>query len=54
MLPVEVNLDAYRFAKQNDLFLVIYHDLRMDNVDKVKNKSLKAQKYIERDKASVA
>ena len=41
-------------AKQNDLSVVIYHDLMMYNVDKVMNKSLKALKYIERDKASVA
>ena len=33
VLPVEVNLDAYRLAKQNDLSAVMYHDLMMDNVD---------------------
>jgi hypothetical protein len=31
MLPIEVNLDAYRLAKQNDLLAVVYHDLMMDN-----------------------
>jgi hypothetical protein len=30
MLPIEVNLDAYRLAKQNDLSAVVYHDLMMD------------------------
>ena len=33
VLPVEVNLDAYRLAKQNDLSAVDYHDLMMDNID---------------------
>ena len=26
VLPIEVNLDAYRLAKQNDLSVVDYHD----------------------------
>jgi len=33
VLPVEVNLDAYRLAKQNDLSAVDYYDLMMDNID---------------------
>jgi hypothetical protein len=33
VLPIEVNLDAYRPAKQNDLSVVIYHDLMIDNID---------------------
>ena len=33
VLPVEINLDAYRLAKQNDLSAVDYYDLMMDNVD---------------------
>ena len=28
VLPVEVNLDAYKLAKQNDLSVVDYYDLR--------------------------
>ena len=35
MLPVEVNLDAYGLAKQNDLSTIMYHDLMMDNIDEV-------------------
>ena len=35
ILPVEVNLDAYRFARQNDLDVGEYHDLMMDNIDEV-------------------
>ena len=54
MLPVKVNLDAYRLAKQNDLSVVVYHDLMMDNIDEVTNVRLKALKEIEKDKARVA
>ena len=35
MLPVEVNLDAYRLAKQNILSAVMYHDLMMNNINEV-------------------
>jgi dihydroneopterin aldolase len=51
VLPVEVNLDAYRFAKQNDLSAIVYHDLMMDNIDEVTDVRLKALKEIEKDKA---
>jgi hypothetical protein len=54
MLPVEVNLDAYRFAKQNDLSAIVYHDLMMDNINEVTDVRLKALKEIEKDKARVA
>ena len=54
VLPVEVNLDAYRLAKQNDLSGVDYHDLMMDNIDEVTDKRLKALKEIEKDKLRVA
>ena len=40
VLPIEVNLDAYRLAKQNDLSAVDYHDLMMDNIDEVTEKRL--------------
>jgi hypothetical protein len=53
-LPIEVNLDAFRLAKQNDLSAVDYHDLMMDNIDEVTNKCLKALKEIEKDKLRVA
>ena len=42
VLPVEINLDAYRLAKQNDLSAVVYHDLMMDNINEVTDKRLKA------------
>jgi hypothetical protein len=50
MLPVEMNLDAYRLAKQNDLLAIVYHDLMMDNIDEVTNVRLKTLKEIEKDK----
>jgi hypothetical protein len=54
VLPVEVNLDAYRLAKQNDLSTIVYYDLMMDNIDKVTDARLKALKEIEKDKSRVA
>jgi hypothetical protein len=54
VLPVEVNLGAYRLAKQNDLDTVVYHNLMMDNIDEVTNKRMRALKEIEKDKARVA
>jgi hypothetical protein len=53
VLHVEVNLDAYRFAKQNDLSAVVYHDLMMDNIDEIIDVRLKALKEIEKEKARV-
>ena len=53
-MPVKVNLDAYRLAKQNDLSTIVYHDLMMDNIDEVIDVRLKALKEIERDKGRVA
>ena len=44
VLPVEVNLDAFRLAKQNDISAVDYHELMMDNIDEVTDKRLKALK----------
>ena len=54
VLPVEVNLDAYRLAKQNDLSAVDYYNSMMDNIDEVTDKRLKALKEIEKDKLRVA
>ena len=54
VLPVEVNLGAYRLAKQNDFSAIDYHDLMMDNIDEVTDKRLKALKEIEKDKLRVA
>ena len=54
VLPVELNLDAYRFAKQNDLSVVDYYDLMMDYIDEVTDKPLWALKEIQKDKLRVA
>ena len=51
---MEVNLGAYRLAKQNDLSTVDYHDLMMDNIDDVTNKRIEALKEIEKDEARIA
>jgi hypothetical protein len=53
VLPIKVNLDAYRLTKQNDLSAVVYHDLMMDNIDEVTDVRLKALKEIEKNKARV-
>ena len=45
-----MNLDAYRLAKQNDLSVVDYHNLMMDNTDEVIDKRLRALKDIEKGK----
>ena len=54
VLPVEVNLDAYRLAKQNDISAVDYYDLMMDNIDDVSDRRMQALKEIEKDKLRVA
>jgi hypothetical protein len=54
VLPVEVNLGAYRLAKQNDLDAVVYHNLVMDNNDEITDKRMRALKEIEKDKVRVA
>jgi hypothetical protein len=54
VLPVEVNLGAYRLAKQNDLDAIVYHNLMMDNIDEITDKRMNALKEIEKDKARVA
>ena len=54
VLPVEVNLDAYRLAKQNNLSTIDYYNSLMDNIDEVTDKRLKALNEIEKDKLRVA
>ena len=49
-----MNLDAYRLAKQNDLTVVDYYDLMMDNIDEVSDKRMQALKKFEKDKLRVA
>ena len=54
VLPIEVNLDAYRLATQNDISTVDYYNSIMDNIDEVTDKRMKALKEIEKDKLRVA
>jgi hypothetical protein len=42
ILPVEVNLGAYRLAKQNNLDVETYCALMMNNIDEVTDKRLEA------------
>ena len=50
---MEVNLNALRIAKQNDLLAMDFYNLMMDNIDEVTDKRLAALKAIERDKLRV-
>jgi hypothetical protein len=54
VLPVEVNLGAYRPAKQNNLDVESYCALMMDNIDEVTDKRMEALEEIEKDKRRVA
>jgi hypothetical protein len=54
ILPIEVNLDALRIARQNELSAVDYHNLMLDRLDEVSNERVKALGEIERDKLRVA
>jgi hypothetical protein len=54
ILPIEVNLDALRIARQNELSTVDYHNLMLDRLDEVSNERVKALGEIERDKLRVA
>jgi hypothetical protein len=51
---VEVNLDALRIARQNDLLAIEYHNLMLDRLDEVSDERVKALGEIERDKLRVA
>lgn len=52
-LPVEVSLNAVRFARQNDLTVSGYYNLMMDNIDEVTDRRLIALGEIEKDKIMV-
>jgi hypothetical protein len=52
--PIEVNIDAYRLAKQNYLNVDTYYALMIDNIDEVSDKRLEALEAIEKDKRRVA
>jgi hypothetical protein len=54
ILLVEVDLDALRIARQNELSAVDYHNLMLDRLDEVSDEIMKALGEIERDKLRVA
>jgi hypothetical protein len=54
VLPIEVNLDALRIARQNELSAVDYHNLVLDGLEEVSDERMKALGKIERDKLRVA
>jgi hypothetical protein len=51
---VEVNLDALRIARQNELLAVDYHYLMLNRLDEVSDERVDALGEIERDKLRVA
>jgi hypothetical protein len=53
-LPIEVSLNAVKFARQNDLTVSDYHNSMMNNIDKVIDKRVIALGEIEKDKIMVA
>jgi hypothetical protein len=53
ILPMEMSLNAIRFARQNNLTASEYHDLMMNNSDEVTDKGMIALKGIEKDKLAV-
>jgi hypothetical protein len=54
VLPIEVNLDALRIARQNELSAVDYHNLMLVRLDEVSDERVKALGEIERDMLRVA
>jgi hypothetical protein len=52
--PMEVNPDALRMARQNELSTVDYHNLMLDRLDEVSDERIKALGEIEKDKLRVA
>ena len=54
VLPVEINLQALRVARQNDLLVVDYNNLMLDRIDDVPEERLRALQEIEKEKLRVA
>jgi hypothetical protein len=50
VLPVEVNLQACRVARQNDLSAKEYIDLMMDKLDEAEESHFEAMTEIEKEK----
>lgn len=54
VLPVEVNFQALRVARQNDLSAVDYNNLMLDRIDDVPEERLRALREIEKEKLRAA
>jgi hypothetical protein len=54
VLHMEVNLDALRIARQNELSAIDYHNLMLDRLNEVSDERVKALGEIKRDKLRVA
>jgi hypothetical protein len=54
ILSIEINMDALRIARQNELSAGHYHNLILDRLDEVSDERVKALGEIERDKLRVA
>jgi hypothetical protein len=54
VLTIEINLDALRIARQNELSAVNYHNLMLDRLDEVSDERVKVLSNIVRDKLRVA
>lgn len=54
VLPVEINLQSIRVARQNDLSKGEYASVMMESIDELPEKLLKALKEIEKEKLRVA
>jgi hypothetical protein len=54
ILPMEINLDILRIARQNELSAIDYQNLMLDRLDEVSEERVKVLGEIERDKLGVA
>jgi hypothetical protein len=54
VLPIKVNLDTCRLAKQKKLSIVMYYDLLINDIDDMTNKRLENLNDIKKDKAQVS
>jgi hypothetical protein len=54
VLPMEISLNAVRFARQNELTVMDYYNSMMDNIDEVTDKRVIALGAIEKEKIKVA
>jgi hypothetical protein len=54
VLPIEVNMDVLRIARQNELPVVDYHNLIFDRLDEASDERMKALGEIKRYKLRVA